>query len=158
MNKTWIIVVVVIILAVGTYFMFISNRPKPVVPEETPAPIETAQPSPSELMMKTISIDEQNESSESGTAILTEKDGKVIVTLNMTGAPSGVAQPVHIHVGSCPKPGIVTYPLTDVTDGKSETTIDVSLIELKAKLPLAINVHKSAAQLNLYVSCGDLSF
>lgn len=157
MNRNWIIIAVVVILAGGAYFMFMNNQPKPVLPEETPTPSITAEPSPSELMMKTISIDEQNESSESGTAILTEKDGKVLVTLSMTGAPSGVAQPAHIHAGSCPKPGAVSYPLTDVTDGKSETTIDISLTDLKAKLPLAINVHKSAAQVNLYVSCGDLS-
>ncbi|MBI2442384.1 MAG: hypothetical protein HYV40_00560 [Candidatus Levybacteria bacterium] len=41
--------------------------------------------------------------------------------------------------------------------GESGTaTLTVSLASLKGQLPLAINVHKSGSEANVYVSCGDL--
>ena len=74
----------------------------------------------------------------------------------MKGTPKGVAQPAHIHEGSCakldPKP---KYGLSNVTDGKSSTTVPVSLDTL-TKGGLAINVHKSAEDLKTYVACGDI--
>ena len=51
----------------------------------------------------------QNNSGESGTATLTKAgDNQTKVVLDVKGAPSGAAQPVHIHKGTCdtldPKP------------------------------------------------------
>lgn len=108
---------------------------------------------------KTVVIDlmAQNSSGESGTATLTEFNGKTTVTLKMAGFPKGVTQPAHIHSGSCPTPGEVEYPLEFPLNGDSVTTLDVTLNELKAQEPLAINVHKSGTQASVYVSCGNLS-
>lgn len=104
----------------------------------------------------TVSLGAQNDSGESGTATLTEKDGKTTVTLSLSQAPTDVPQPAHIHTGACPTPAGVVYPLTNVVNGASETVLDVSLASLKGQLPLAINVHKSGSEANVYVSCGDL--
>lgn len=105
----------------------------------------------------TVQLSAQNNSGETGTAELTDMGGgqtKVVITL--TGAPSGVAQPAHIHEGTCanlnPTP---KYPLTSVQGGKSETTVNVSLTDLMAK-PFAINVHKSAQEIPVYVACGNI--
>ena len=76
----------------------------------------------------------------------------------MIGAPENVSQPVHIHVGSCPEVGEVKYPLTNVLDGESVTTLDVTLEQLEIELPLAINVHKSVTEASVYISCGDIQF
>lgn len=102
-------------------------------------------------------MSEQNNSGEFGTATLTEENDKVKVVLKMTGAPAGVTQPAHIHIGSCPEVGAVKYPLTSPVNGLSETTLDVTLDQLKAAMPLAINVHKSVPEGSVYVSCGDLT-
>ena len=106
----------------------------------------------------TVQLFEQNGSGENGTATLTEQNGQVMVTLNLTGAPSGVAQPAHIHEGTCadlnPTP---KYPLTNVVNGSSTTTVPVTLAELTGNEAYAINVHKSASEVNVYVSCGDIS-
>ncbi len=99
----------------------------------------------------------QNGSGESGTATLTETNGKTTVVLKMSGFPKGVSQPAHIHLGSCPKPGEVKYPLEFPLNGDSSTTLDVTLAQLKSMEPLAINVHKSGTQASVYVSCGNLS-
>lgn len=158
MNRTLvIIIVVVVIIAAGAYYMFMNNQA--AVPSDIMTKTEiTESTAPTPMMDKTIQLSEQNESSQSGTAVLVEKDGKVMVTLNMIGGAPGVPQPAHIHVGSCPDVGAVAYPLTNVVDGVSETTLDVTLEQLKAEQPLGINVHKSAPESKIYVSCGNLAF
>ena len=82
--------------------------------------------------------------------------GKVKVTLDVFNAPKGSVQPAHIHLGSCPDPGAVKYPLTSVSNGHSETMLDTSVGEILQQLPLAINVHKSVKDAKAYVACGNV--
>jgi hypothetical protein len=106
----------------------------------------------------TVALSPQSGSGESGTATLTSSgEGKTKVVLNVTGAPSGVSQPVHIHKGTCdkldPKPA---FPLSPVVNGKSETTVATSLEALQ-KGDYAINGHKSAKEVSTYVFCGNIA-
>jgi len=104
----------------------------------------------------TVKLEPQNNSGESGTATLTEEGGKTKVAVSVTGQPAGVAQPMHIHKGTCdkldPKP---TYGLPSLINGKSEATVDVSLADLQ-KGGYAINGHKSAQEVSTYVYCGAI--
>ena len=104
----------------------------------------------------TINLMAQNDSGQSGTAVLSEENGKVKVMLSMTGGTYTEPQPAHIHMGNCPTPGAVLFPLTNIVDGKSETMLDTTMADLKAKGALAINIHKSAAEQSVYTSCGDI--
>ena len=105
-----------------------------------------------------INLAAQNNSGISGTATLKQEEGKVKVSLDLSGTPAGVTEPAHIHMGACPNPGAIKYPLSSVVNGKSETTLgNITLARLKTELPLAINVHKSAEEAGVYVSCGDLN-
>ncbi|RJQ13768.1 hypothetical protein C4553_02680 [Candidatus Parcubacteria bacterium] len=122
---------------------------------------EVAMEKKEDAMMKknqvVVVMNEQNNSGQTGTAVLTDIDGqKTKVTLVVSTGAVGVAQPAHIHIGSCPTPGAVKYPLNNVVNGRSETTLDISLLKLGDELPSAINVHKSASEVSTYVSCGDL--
>jgi hypothetical protein len=103
----------------------------------------------------TVQLAAQNGSGESGTATLTPDGNRTKVSIDLSNG-SATPQPAHIHQGSCsnlnPKP---LYPLANVVDGKSESTVDASLDTLK-DAAYAINVHKSAAQIATYVSCGDI--
>jgi hypothetical protein len=100
-------------------------------------------------------LNAQNGSSESGTVTMTAVDAghtEVVIQLaNGTSTP----QPAHVHEGTCanlnPKP---EYPLNNVVDGMSDTTIAVGVDEL-VHGGYAVNVHKSAAEAGIYVSCGD---
>jgi len=104
-----------------------------------------------------VAMSAQNDSGMTGEATLTAMDGSTLVELDLAGAPEGIVQPAHIHTGSCANIGGVVYPLTFPMNGVSETTLNVSLDALLAQLPLALNVHKSPEEANIYVACGDLT-
>ncbi|HST03959.1 MAG TPA: hypothetical protein VLQ48_04415 [Chloroflexia bacterium] len=104
----------------------------------------------------TVTLDAQNGSGQTGTAVLQDMgDGTTKVTVNISGG-SEVAQPAHIHDGTCaalnPKP---KYPLTSLINGTSETIVSQPLSDL-ADGTYAINVHKSATEASVYVSCGNI--
>ena len=151
-----VIYLVVAALVYGAIYYFYLNRnntAETVTTEEEVTEEVVEQPNENTM---TVTLAAQNDSGETGTAILTETDGKTTVTVNVANAPEGVPQPAHIHSGACPTPGEVVYPLTNVVNGMSETVLDVDLATLRQGLPLAINVHKSASEVQVYVSCGDL--
>jgi CHRD domain len=103
----------------------------------------------------TVEFKALNNSGESGKATLTAMGGKTKVVVDLTGAPEGVAQPAHIHHGTCEKLGAPAYPLEAVKNGKSETTVDAKVSDLTAG-DFAINVHKSEKEISTYVACGDI--
>lgn len=98
----------------------------------------------------------QNNSDQNGVMTVVDDQGKAKVILKIASGAKDVAQPAHLHVGACPTPGAIAYPLSSVVNGTSETTLAISTKELMNKLPLAVNVHKSAEDLKTYVSCGDV--
>jgi hypothetical protein len=88
-----------------------------------------------------------------------------------------VALPAHIHSGTCDALGDVRFPLDDVTLAPaadmatppaqpammhademltSVTTVDIALADLLSG-EYAINVHESAANIQNYVACGEIS-
>ena len=77
------------------------------------------------------------------------------VVIDIALGAAGVAQPVHIHDGTCANLGAVKYPLTNLVDGKSATMVNVPLKDLRTG-KFAINAHKSQAEISLYVSCGNI--
>jgi len=104
----------------------------------------------------TVKLNAIGTSGQSGTATLTREDGDTRVVLSMTGEPTGASQPTHFHSGSCANLGAVKYPLNDLVNGASSTKLDLSLDELLANLPLALNTHKSASEMAVNMACGDM--
>lgn len=112
----------------------------------------------SENRPTTIKLNPQNDSGQAGTAVLTPiAGGKTEVTIKVANPPSGVAQPAHIHEGTCanlnkaPK-----YSLTSVMNGTSTTVVDVDLATMM-NTPHAVNVHKSGPEAAVYVACGNIA-
>jgi hypothetical protein len=102
-------------------------------------------------------LDEQNGSGEAGTATLSAVgEGRTRVVIQLSNPPKN-PQPAHIHEGTCdelnPTPA---YPLNNVEQGRSDTTVEVGLDKLQ-ETAFAINVHKSEADLATYVACGNVA-
>lgn len=104
----------------------------------------------------TVHLSALNGSGQTGTATLVQKGHDVLVTLTMAGIATGVAEPSHIHPGTCtnltPAP---KYVLTNATDGSTTTTLaNVQLSSLVGG-HYAINVH-DPNHLARYVACGNI--
>lgn len=97
----------------------------------------------------------QNGSGIAGTATLTAVGNQTQVVISVTGEPAGASEPAHIHVGACPNPGSVKYPLSNVENGASTTTVNAPLSAITAG-NMAVNLHESKANISHYVSCGDI--
>lgn len=128
------------------------NVPKASLEEKDVMEAEEEVDSENRIEVQLLEIDN---SQQSGKAIITEVDGKAVVSVSVYGS-NELVQPVHIHYGSCEYLSDVKYPLTTLVDGKSRTTLDVSLQELLWGRPLAINVHKSELDIETDVACGNL--
>jgi hypothetical protein len=105
---------------------------------------------------RTVELETLNDSGVTGSAVLTDLgDGQteVVVTVDPAGH---LDMPAHIHPGTCvdlvPQP---RFPLQNVVDGSSETTIDVPLDELFAG-GLALNLHASPDDYGTYTACIEL--
>jgi hypothetical protein len=104
----------------------------------------------------TVTLTDLNGSGQDGTATITRTgENSVHVVLKLTKGTSE-PQPAHIHKGTCekldPKPA---YPLTNVVNGESVSDVNANIEDL-ANEGFAINVHKSAAEVGTYVSCGEI--
>lgn len=159
-NKVYLVIAALIVLIVGV-LLYRASVGSIGVSSPTPVPVATPavmSPSPtattSSMVVDLLPV---KPSTRSGTAKLEEIDGKVKVTIDLASVLKGSKEPAHIHKGSCDKLDVSPlYPLEMVVDGKSETTINVSMKDLLAQLPLGLNVHKSAQEAKVYVACGDL--
>jgi hypothetical protein len=104
----------------------------------------------------TVNLSPVNNSGISGTAQLIDKGTQTEVIVNITGEPAGGSEPMHIHSGQCgPTLGKVVYPLKNVENGTSDTTVNATLASLENG-NMAINVHQSAANIGTYVACGNI--
>jgi Cu/Zn superoxide dismutase len=115
-----------------------------------------AQMSPADDHLS-IPVYSQNGSGEWGTVTFLQRGPNLVVYVEMTN-PTAATQPVHIHDGTCaklnPKP---KYPLMNLSNGSSSTTLEnVSLTALLAG-PFAVNVHKSPNEVGTYVACGNIT-
>ena len=103
----------------------------------------------------TISLTEQNDSGQAGTATLIAAGDTTWVVVNVDAGPGGVSQPIHIHSGSCATLGGVEIPLTSLENGRSVTVIDSPISSILTG-DRAVNLHKSGPEASLYTSCGDI--
>src|SRR3989338_217545 len=132
----------VLIVVLGGFFLFWGGDSRETAPNTTQnSPTPTPQ-----VQSVTIQLSSQNNSGETGTATLTNENGKTKVVLLLNGAPANVAQPAHIHSQPCANIGAVKYPLTSALNGASQTILDIPLSQILSELPLAVNVHKSNAE------------
>ena len=104
----------------------------------------------------TVALHAQRGSGESGRAIMTAEGARTKVLIEIEHAPKGIAQPAHIHMGTCSKLNpMPAWKLKPVVNGRSVTVVPVSMAKLLHG-KYAFNVHKSFKQIRDYVACGDI--
>ncbi|TSD06319.1 MAG: hypothetical protein Greene07147_178 [Parcubacteria group bacterium Greene0714_7] len=164
MNKnTGIIVGVIALLVIaGGAYAFLNSKDDAMMKKEKmeQQAMEVQKMAEEKAVMEkkevVVILNAQNGSNQSGKATLLDVQGKTKVTIAVASGTTSGPQPAHIHIGACPNPDAVKYPLTKVVNGTSETILNVSLSQLASELPLAVNIHKSAAEAKTYTSCGDI--
>ncbi len=151
-NKYFAVLILIIISLLGGYFLLTKNSTSP-----SKVPVQTKEES-MKIPQTGVSIvlSEQSNSGQAGIATIIEKNGKVVVSLKLTGVLVDTSKPAHLHLGTCEKPGKVKNPLNDVVDGQSETTLDIDMSTLNKQLPLILSVHKSNQEINVYTACGEI--
>ena len=102
----------------------------------------------------TVQLTPLNNSGESGNAVLTDAGPKTKVVVTIKGRRPESVNPCTSTRGRA-RNSIPSRPTaTTLTGGKSETTIDVPIGDLRKGF--AINGHKSAQEASTYVFCGNI--
>lgn len=102
-----------------------------------------------------VPLDDVDDSGVTGGASVRGVDGQVEVTVFISEGDEGGEHPVHVHEGTCEELGDVAYPLENITDGESVTTLDLELSELMTG-DYAINAHQSEDEMDVNIMCGNV--
>jgi hypothetical protein len=96
-------------------------------------------------------------SGQHGTVTITPMGATLTkVTITLMGEPSSAVEPAHIHVGACPSPGAVKWPLSNVVHGSSVTTLELPFSTVNQS-GFAVNIHQSAAAIGVYKACANIT-
>jgi hypothetical protein len=105
---------------------------------------------------RVLTLETLNDSGVTGSVTLTPLSGghtQVTVQVDPAGHPN---MPAHIHPGTCdelvPQP---KYPLQSVVDGRSTTDVPASVEDLLSDT-VALNLHASNSEMQLYTACVEL--
>lgn len=103
----------------------------------------------------------QNSSGVNGSSSAQSALAATAARISIDGAASGAQHPWHIHRGTCGSGGSIVgaagdYPVLTVgTAGTASATATVGA-PLDENERYHVNVHQSAAQMNVIISCGEL--
>jgi hypothetical protein len=147
-------------LVAGCYKKCLSNHSKELKMQKLAIPLLLAGlfAGPALALDDVVSVELKalNNSGETGSATLLPEGKQTKVVIELSNTPGGVAQPAHIHLGTCDKlDKAPKWPLEPVKDGRSVTMVPVPLDTILREKS-AINIHKSAAEASVYVACGNI--
>lgn len=154
MHNKRILVVVLIFVVCGLFLFGNENNILRINGRDSSSISPTKPPANPDF---SIVLNEQNNSNESGIAAIKEKDGKVIVDLLLIGTELDIPQTAHLNMGTCTSPGAIKFVLNSIMNGKSETKLSLSMIDLSKQLPLVLIVDKSNEEANVQAVCSKLN-
>jgi hypothetical protein len=119
--------------------------------------VAAAQLSAAAATTVTVALNAQNGSRESGTATMTQIGNDVRVIIALTSATATAPRAANIRTGTCAKPGTIAYPLANVVNGASTTTLKGVTIYKLLSAAHAISVNESTANSAGFGACGNMS-
>jgi hypothetical protein len=105
-----------------------------------------------------IILDAVNASGRDGWVLVQENEGKVWFNINIEADENPEDDhdfPATLRSGSCSNLGDVRHTLVPAFNGGSETTLNMSLADFRASLPLSLVVEQSPTEPKI-VACGDI--
>src|SRR3989344_5475961 len=72
----------------------------------------------------TVKLSGENSSRQSGEAVITDAGTAVKVVVSLSGMTNSTSMPSHIHTGTCAALGEIKYPLSNVSKGASQTSLN----------------------------------
>ena len=146
----------VFIIIVGI-LIFFGKGANPPSPQKSPQPKNLTQNTETAKEFA-IYLKPMNNSKQTGSASLIEKNGKITIGISTTGEPKNVVQYASIHVDTCEILGNIKFPLTNIINGSSQTTLETTIINLQNLGPLALNINRTQGNDKDSVSCANLEF
>lgn len=157
----WIVIVIIILLLIVWAFAAMNDGDVDDMDTDVDITLEERARQAGLAVTETsilVDLAEQNNSGISGVAVLTELGDAQTEVAVWLDDEAGTPRPAHIHAGTCATIGGVEFPLENVTDEFSNTTIASDFETLEAMGPLSINAHESEALLDNYIACGNINF
>lgn len=102
-----------------------------------------------------ISLSEPTGEFQYGEAVFREQGSGTFVEVRVM-PPEAVAQPIHVHRGSCEDVGPIIEPLEDVVDGRSATLLQDVTLDSLMDGSLLVNVHLSFSDISVFTACGEI--
>jgi hypothetical protein len=102
-----------------------------------------------------LELAEQNESGQSGTAVISPVDGERTRIVMEVDHPPGLPQPAHVHPGRCGDLDDPIAALESLVNGRSETIVPMSVADLQ-RGGLVVHAHKSEAEFDVSVVCAAI--
>jgi hypothetical protein len=105
---------------------------------------------------ETITMHALNNSSQNGTATLTDLGGKVRVSVHLANEPATASEPSHVHFGHCPEiKAIPAYNVGPILNGRAISIVNLSWAQINSG-KYVVMVHKSAQAMGTYETCGNI--
>jgi|SRR5579862_7825040 len=115
-----------------------------------------ASPGPPTL---TVPLHPLHASNERGTATIAQRGSGLIITIRVTGTPSGASpQFVHFHRGTCEHVAAPTvYELEPIRNGRSTTQLTDIGFEALIHGEYSIVIHATSSPSSPHVACGTVA-
>ncbi len=105
---------------------------------------------------ETLAMHGLNGSGQNGTATITDRGGKVFVSVSLANEPASASEPSHVHFGKCPTiKAIPAYNVGPILNGRAKSGVALSWATINSG-KYVIMVHESAAAMGTYVSCANI--
>ena len=105
---------------------------------------------------ETIAMHGLGGSGQNGTATITDRGGKVIVSVHIANEPASASEPSHVHFGKCPSiKAIPAYNVGPILNGEAKSVVALNWTMINSG-KYVVMVHKSSAAMGTYVSCANI--
>lgn len=146
--------VFMVIVGILLFFGKGANTPSP---QKSPQPKNIAQNAETTKELA-VYLKAMNHYKQTGSASLTEKNGRVTIGISTTGEPKNVVQFANIYSGTCESLGNIKFPLANIINGSSQTDLETTIVNLQNSGPLALNINRTQGDNKNSVSCANLEF